>query len=163
MKLLKFSNFEERGIEEMKKRILGLLLVVSMLFALTACSHDTPPAQDDAEQTPPVQTGDTTPEEDPQGWTGDTSHIIVTYNTLGTTPADLEKIQTAVNERTIPEIGVEVEFRATSAYDAFALYPTWIATGEQIDLMMPLLQDLRTYVDQGLIEPLDDLLAATAP
>lgn len=155
----------------MKKRILSLLLAAVMLLALAACSQDKAPVQDDEqtppaqnnEQTPPVQTSDTTPEAETQGWTGDTSHIIVTYNTLGTTPADLEKIQTAVNERTIPEIGVEVEFRATSAYDAFALYPTWIATGEQIDLMMPLLQDLRTYVDQGLIEPLDDLIADNAP
>ena len=54
----------------------------------------------------------------------DVKHIIVTYDTLGITPADLGKVQDAVNARTIPEIGVEVEFKAVSAYDAFALFPT---------------------------------------
>ena len=93
----------------------------------------------------------------------DVKHIIVTYDTLGITPADLGKVQDAVNARTIPEIGVEVEFKAVSAYDAFALFPTWIGTGERVDLMMPLLQDLRTYADQGMILPLDDLIAENAP
>ena len=85
-------------------------------------------------------------------------HIVVTYDTLGVTPADLGKVQDAVNARTIPEIGVEVEFKAVSAFDAFALFPTWIGTGERVDLMMPLLQDLRTYADQGMILPLDELI-----
>ncbi len=93
----------------------------------------------------------------------DVKHIIVTYDTLGITPADLGKVQDAVNARTIPEIGVEVEFKAVSAYGAFALFPTWIGTGERVDLMMPLLQDLRTYADQGMILPLDDLIAENAP
>ena len=93
----------------------------------------------------------------------DVKHIIVTYDTLGITPADLGKVQDAVNARTVPEIGVEVEFKAVSAYDAFALFPTWIGTGERVDLMMPLLQDLRTYVDQGMILPLDDLIDENAP
>ena len=83
----------------------------------------------------------------------DVKHIIVTYDTLGITPADLGKVQDAVNARTIPEIGVEVEFKAVSAYDAFALFPTWIGTGERVDLMMPLLQDLRTYADQDRAPP----------
>ncbi len=91
-------------------------------------------------------------------------HLIVSYLTLGTTPPDLPKIVAKLNERTIPEINVEVEFKAVSAYDAMSLFPTWIATGgEQIDLMMPLLQDLQSYVDQDLILPLDDLIAENGP
>lgn len=90
-------------------------------------------------------------------------HIVVTYDTLGVTPADLGKVQDAVNARTIPEIGVEVEFKAVSAFDAFALFPTWIGTGERVDLMMPLLQDLRTYADQGMILPLDELIDENGP
>ncbi len=147
----------------MKKRVLSLLLALVTLFSLAACGPgesenptDTTPASAPGGENSAQPSAD-------EGWTGETAHIIVTYNTLGTTPPDLQKIQDAVNERTVKEIGVEVEFRATSAYDAFALYPTWIATGERIDLMMPLLQDLRTYVDQGLVEPLDDLIAQNAP
>ena len=91
-------------------------------------------------------------------------HIVVTYLTLGVTPPDLGKVQDKVNETTIPAINVEVEFKAVSAYDAFALFPTWASSGgERIDLMMPLLQDIRSYVDQQLLLPLDDLIAENAP
>lgn len=150
----------------MKKRVLSFLLASLMLLSLAACGNND---NGDTQQPDPapgnnVQGGDVQGEAPSDtGWTGETAHIIVTYNTLGTTPPDLQKVQDAVNARTVPEIGVEVEFKATSAYDAFALYPTWIATGERVDLMMPLLQDLRTYVDQGLIDPLDDLIADNAP
>ncbi len=91
-------------------------------------------------------------------------HLVVSYLTLGTTPPDLQKVQDKVNETTIPAINVEVELKAVSAYDAFALFPTWVATGgERIDLMLPLLQDIRSYVDQELLLPLDDLIAENAP
>ena len=91
-------------------------------------------------------------------------HIVVTFLTLGATPPDLVKVQDKVNEKTIPQINVEVEFKAVSAYDAFALFPTWVSTGgERIDLMLPLLQDIRSYVDQQLLLPLDDLIAENAP
>ncbi|NLT49197.1 MAG: ABC transporter substrate-binding protein [Clostridiales bacterium] len=91
-------------------------------------------------------------------------HIVVAYLTLGATPPDLQVVQDEVNVRTIPEINVEVEFKAVSAYDAFALFPTWTATGgERIDLMLPILQDIRSYVDQSLLLPLDDLIAENAP
>ena len=91
-------------------------------------------------------------------------HLVVAYLTLGVTPPDLKKVEDAVNEKTIPEINVEVEFKAVSAYDAFVLFPTWASTGgERVDLMLPLLQDLRTYVDGGLLMPLDDLIEDEAP
>ena len=91
-------------------------------------------------------------------------HLVVSYLTLGTTPPDLARVQEKVNEVTIPAINVEVEFKAVSAYDAFALFPTWVATGgERIDLMLPLLQDIRGYVDQQLLLPLDELIAENAP
>ena len=131
---------------QMKKRVLSLILAVLMLVSLVACNNNQDPSNGSE-----------------NNGNGEVDHIIVTYLTLGTTPADLEAIQAAVNERTVKEINVEVEFRPVSAYDAFALFPTWIGTGERIDLMMPLLQDLRTYVDQGLVEPLDNLIADNAP
>ena len=49
-------------------------------------------------------------------------HLVVAYLTLGVTPPDLKKVEDAVNEKTIPEINVEVEFKAVSAYDAFVLF-----------------------------------------
>lgn len=104
--------------------------------------------------------GEDTPEE---GWTGEVSHIIVTYLTLGQTPEDLQMVQDAINERSVEDVGVEVELRAVSAYDAMSQFTTWLATGERYDLMMPLLQDLNTFKDQGLLMPLTELIAENAP
>lgn len=147
----------------MKKHALSMIIALLLLLSLAACSSN--PGNQTNEPGNIVQsgTGNSSGENTGEGWAGEVSHIVVTYDTLGTTPPDLQKIQDAVNARTVNEIGVEVEFRAVSAYDAMSLFPTWLATGERIDLMMPLLQDLRTYVDQGLVEPLDDLIADNAP
>ena len=98
-----------------------------------------------------------------QEWEGDVDHIVVTYLTLGTTPADLMMVQDALNERTTKEIGVEVELKPVSVYDAMSQFTTWLGTGERFDLMFPLLQDLNGYVNQGLIDPLTDLIAENAP
>lgn len=150
----------------MKKTIVALFLAVIMLLSLAACGQNETASSSETQtaEQPSASAGmDAAESVEESGWTGEVSHIIVTYDTLGVTPTDLDKVQAAVNARTVPEIGVEVEFKAVSAYDAFALFPTWIGTGERVDLMMPLLQDLRTYVDQGMILPLDSLIAENAP
>ncbi len=86
-------------------------------------------------------------------------HIIVTWLYLGNVAPDLELVQEEVNKVTVPEINVEIEFKPVGAYDAFVLFPTWIATGERIDLMMPLLQDLKNnYINVGGLNPIDEFL-----
>lgn len=100
---------------------------------------------------------------DIDGWDGEVSHIVMTYLTMGITPADIDEVLAAVNEVTIPAIGVEVEFKVISAYDTFSQYTLWIGSGEQIDLMSLEYQDIISYASQGLINPIDDLLEANAP
>lgn len=170
----------------MKKKLLSTLLAATLALgtmSLAACGGDqtqtdqtqsdtqaiseseaaSSPAQssssDDSEQSSEAASS----EENAAAWTGETSHIIVTYLTLGSTPKDLKMVQDALNARTVPEIGVEVEFKDVSAYDAMALFPQWLATGERIDLMFPLLQPISSYVSQGLIDPLEDLIKENAP
>lgn len=98
-----------------------------------------------------------------QTWDGEVSHIVMTYLTLGTTPKDMLKVQDAVNEITVPNIGVEVEFKPIAIFDTFSQYSLWISSGEQVDLMMIIFANMNTYSDQGLILPLDELLAENAP
>ena len=156
----------------MKRKIAMFAALAMLIGSLAGCtSAGGPDAQESTTQgvttTQAGTDGEKTtaaPEETTQGeWTGEVDHVIMTYLTLGNTPADLQVVQDAVNEITAKKIGVEVEFKAISAYDAFSQFPTWIATGETVDLMFPLLQDLNTYVSQGLIEPLDSLIAENAP
>ena len=133
--------------KQFKKAAAVLLCTATALSVLAGCST----------QTEPEQSGSETEN------TSGTDHIVVTYLTLGQTPADLQEIQDALNERSVKDIGVEVEFKPVSAYDAMSQFTTWLATGERYDLMMPLLQDLNTYKEQGLIQPLTDLIAENAP
>ncbi len=99
-------------------------------------------------------------EVEPGGWDGETTHIVMTYLTLGNTPADVQKVQDAVNAITVPDIGVEVEFKPIAIFDTSSQYSLWISSGEQVDLMMVAFTNLATYADQGLIEPLDDYLTS---
>lgn len=90
---------------------------------------------------------------------GDPDHVVVTYLYMTTAPADLGKIQDAVNAVTIPAINVEVEFKPLGIGDSFTNYSLWISSGEVVDLMMLAFQDIKTYANSGQIEPLDELLS----
>jgi putative aldouronate transport system substrate-binding protein len=64
-------------------------------------------------------------------------------------------VEAAVNEITIPAKNIEVEFRPISLADSFSNYSLWISSGESVDLMCLLAQDIRQYVTSGQLEPLD--------
>ncbi|HAL74114.1 MAG TPA: hypothetical protein DCM45_03350 [Clostridiales bacterium] len=147
----------------MKKLFSILLAVVLTMSLLAGCagSGTTVPTTTPTTTATPTTTEATTT--GPTSWTGEISKIIMTYLTLGVTPKDLDKVVSKVNEISKAKVGVEVEFKAISAYDAFTEFPLWISTGEQVDLMMPLLQNLSSFVSQGMILPLDELLAENAP
>ncbi|MCD7957029.1 MAG: ABC transporter substrate-binding protein [Lachnospiraceae bacterium] len=119
----------------MKKRVLSLLLASTM--AVGALSAGTCVAS--AEESEP-------------------DHIIMTYLTTGSTPADLEMVQDAVNEISIAEINVEVEFKVISISETFTNYSLWVASGEQVDLMCIAFQSLNTYANSGQILALDEYL-----
>lgn len=141
------------------KRVIALLVTMSLALSLFAgCGG----AKKDAASTTQGNSSGTD-EANAEGQTEEVDHIIMTYITLGTTPTDLQLVQDAVNTISVNKIGVEVELKPISAYDAFSQFPLWIGTGEQIDLMMPIMQDLNTYVSQGLIQPLDELIESSAP
>lgn len=91
------------------------------------------------------------------------THIVMSYLTLGQDPKDLQMVEDALNARSIPEIGVEVEFKAFSAYAGLSLYPQWLSTGERIDLLFPLLFPIGALQSTGLIDPMEDLIKENAP
>ena len=91
-------------------------------------------------------------------WEGEVSHVIMLYMTAGVTPKDLGEVQDKMNERTIPEIGVEIELRPVSFFDSAKLFPAWLANGEVFDLFFPFMQDPFSYTSNGSILPIDDYL-----
>lgn len=96
-------------------------------------------------------------------WTGETSHIVMTLITAGTDPVDMQKVQDAVNEISVKKIGVEVEFKPVSVFDAPSQVPMWIGAGEQIDLMACAFTGISPYIDMNMIEPLEQWLDTEAP
>ena len=87
------------------------------------------------------------------------SHIIVTLPTMeSSNMTGLPEVEAAVNAITVPEIGVEVEFLTVPAVQSPTEYPSMIAAGKQIDLMVLNNENLNTYAEQQMLRPLDDLL-----
>lgn len=119
------------------KRVLCLLL--AMLF-LTGCTVPITP--------------------DPSGSAADADKIIVTLPTIeGSNMTGLPEVQAAINAITIPEIGVEVEFRCFNAVNTPTEYPNALTQGQPIDLMVLNNENIESYVNQKLLLPLDGLLS----
>lgn len=97
------------------------------------------------------------------GNNGETDHIVMTLITGGTDPVDMQKVQDAVNEISVKKIGVEVEFKPVSVFDAPSQVPMWIGAGEQIDLMACAFTGLSPFIDMNMIEPLEGYLDENAP
>ena len=93
------------------KKFLAWLLACVMLLSLAACAKTQTPAEEPADAPAQQEPAEETPAQDEAaaeevtGWTGDISHIVVTYLTTGVTPPALEEVQDAVNAITTKEIG----------------------------------------------------------
>lgn len=149
----------------MKKRSLALLLSAAMaVSALTGCGSSGGSEKNTTTEGNATTTeSDATTTDNSSTESGTPDHIIMTYLTLGQTPKDLGMVQDAINAISIPEINVEVEFKPVAISESFTNYSTWIASGEQMDLMMLCFQDPSSYIDSGSIMPLDEYLVTDAP
>ena len=155
----------------MKRKLIALVLTAAMAVSLSACagsgttSATQKPAEEQAEEAagPEASTQEQETAGTQEEWTGDISHISMTYLTFGQTPADMDKVVAKINELTIPKIGVEIEFVPLGLYDSFSQYPLWISSGENVDLINIAFQDITPFINQGLIIPLNDVVASSAP
>lgn len=140
-----------------KKSPLTALLLAVVLFC-TGCGGRSP-AEEFRE---PVQSGTVQEEasvQEPEGTESGAEHIVVTYQTMEESRlADFELVTETINAITVPEIGVEVEFLQVGALDAFTEYSLWISQGKQIDLMVLNYQDIVSYINRGMLLPIDDYL-----
>lgn len=106
----------------------------------------------------PEEPSESSGAEDSGEWEGEVSKIIMTYPTSGVEPTDMGLVQDAINEITVKEIGVEVEFRPVSIFELPSTCPMWIGGGEQLDLMAVAFTGLQPYILQNMIEPLEQWL-----
>jgi putative aldouronate transport system substrate-binding protein len=146
----------------MKKKLTAIVLILAMFTTMlsgcgsTGTSTAGSTAASNASGTN-VQTASNS-----QSTSGSYDQIIMTYLTTGTTPADLQKVQDAVNAISEKKIGVDVTLKAVNIADTFSgTYSMWIGSGEQIDLMCLAFQSMSSYITSGQIQPLDDLIASS--
>jgi len=107
------------------------------------------------------ETGNT--EEQSGDWEGEVSKIVMTYPTAGVVPTDLGLVLDYINEISTRKVGVEIELKPVSIFEIPSQCPMWIGAGEQIDLMCVAFSGLQPYVDQGMIDPMDEYLESCAP
>lgn len=65
--------------------------------------------------------------------------LIIVYPVLGVAPTDLDMIEDAVNAISVPEINVKISFYPMGAFDITTQANLMIASGEQLDLVLLLL------------------------
>ena len=84
--------------------------------------------------------------------------IVMTFVTVGTDPADLSKVEAAISEYTLKEINCTVKFKPVSITELTTQYNLWTSSGEKVDLLFLFLSDLGSYVNEGKIIQLEDLV-----
>ena len=151
----------------MKKRLLKVI-AMGLCIAMTASVF----AGCGKEETQGDDSPGTT-EDDPQGGEDEgqgedtepteITKIVMTFPTPGTTPADLTMVQDYVNEISREKIGVEVEFKPVSLFDAASQIPMWIGGSERMDLIFSAYTGMGPYITQNMVEPMDEYLEEYAP
>ena len=140
-----------------KLRKMGsILIVLSMVVTMfTACGKptkgtsgtDDAPTDNSGTGTKVTGEADETPYE-----------IVMPFVTVGTTPADLGKVEAAISEYTMQEINCTVKFKPVSIMELTTQYNLWTSSSEKVDLLFLFLSDLGSYVNEGKIVKLDELM-----
>lgn len=134
----------------MKRKILSMLLCVSMVASLLAgCGESKEPNSTD------VGNGETGNEE----VSSENVDIVMPMATLGEAPADLETVEAAINEITEAEIGVHVIIEPIPFGDLSSQQNLMISSGDQLDLVLSLWEGgIGNYVEKGAVIELTDLV-----
>ena len=132
----------------MKKRGLGVLLAALLALSLTACGGK----QTEGENTS-VQTENGGTEE-----AAETEKIVVPYMLTMNAAEEKDMVQEAINDITVDKIGVEVELLCID-FASWSDQMNLLLTDGGVDLFnCSFMSPVSTYVDNGAIAKLDDLL-----
>lgn len=123
----------------------------------TETEGDTDPTEEKTSEETETE-GDTDPAD--EGWTGEVEKVVMTWIHGGNDNVYLEQTQKTLNDYLRDKIGVEVEFRQVSVFDAPSQYTMWIGGGEEIDLMGIAFVGLSIFIQMNMLEPLDDYLSS---
>ena len=134
----------------MKKKIVSVLLVAAMAMSVLAgCGSSAGEATESSSTEETASAESTEPVK-----------IVMESLYFDAVPADLDKVEAAINEITIPEINVEIELYPVAYMEVSSKIGLMISGQEQIDLVVnPFRTDYLSLVNKNMLLPLDDLYA----
>lgn len=91
---------------------------------------------------------------------GDTYDIAIEMLYFGMEDPDMQEVIDAINEITVPAINATVSFVPTSFTEAATKPGLWHSSGDKVDVLITgMMTDPQQLAAQGLLYPMDDLLA----
>lgn len=137
------------------------VVLMSALLLLSASSGCSPASQEESSgnsQSSSSSTSDASQEETAQQ-TGEPDHIVFETLYFDAVPRELETVEAAINDITIPEINVEVELYPLSMSDAATQVSLMISSGSQMDLVVSMNRsEYLSLVNKNMLLDLQDLL-----
>ena len=143
----------------MKKKFVSALMAMAMSASLLAgCGEAAGDASQNNTQDSAQDSADDTTGEN----TGENYHMVMQITTYGFDDPDLGAVQDAVNAITVPEIGVDVEFKTIPIMEQATKLGLLVSSGEQIDLVCTgLLTNPATLQSQGLLTDITEYVEAS--
>lgn len=147
----------------MKKKIMAAVLAMSMaLAALAGCgsSSGSSEAASDTAAAEATEAGTEAAAPAAADASGEApAHIVLELLTFDAVPRDLEAVEAAINEISIPEANVEIELYPLGFMEATQQVGLMISSGSQLDLILsPGRSDFLSLVNKNMLLELDELL-----
>ncbi len=144
----------------MFKRTLSMLLLLMMILALFAGCSKSGASKDSSSSEKETSTSEeSSAGEKEESKDEKPAHIVVESLYFDAVPRDLEKVEAAINEITIPAINVEVELYPLGLSESAQQVSLMISSGSQMDLIVNLgRSDFLSLVNKNMLLDLKDLL-----
>lgn len=148
----------------MKKKIVTAFLAVTMVLGLAACGGDSNTGSQDAgndgNQEADGNGGDTGEGgSDVQEDNGEVWICTIPWPSIDESgdPAGLADVEAAINEITVPQIGVQVEIAPIYCYSLNQQQTLDVSSGGDLDLILCMLETNASYIKNEAIIPITDL------
>lgn len=144
------------------KKLVSMLLVLTMAMSLlVGCGGNSDNGNSDADTVGTensAEDGNNT-ESDSESADGEVYEMVMEVINYGFDDPDLQMVQDAVNEITVPEIGVKVTFLTVPIMDMATKLGLLVSGGEKIDLVCTgLLTTPANLAAEGLLMPITDYI-----
>ena len=145
----------------MKKRIFATVLALAMVLTMLAgCGGSGKTASTQGAGNAGAEGTEGKTSADNGDAAGEPVKIVMETLYFDAQPADLAKVEAAINEITIPAINVEVELYPLAFMEASQKVSLMISGGQQLDLVVNMMRtDDPSLVNKNMLLPLDDLYA----